>query len=251
MAPVAFGSISNSSLTFVGTSRSTTVTCPTGTTTGDLLLLIGQNEAVNPYSTVPTGFTLIAQPTSNSSDIGSAVWYKFATGSDVAGSTNYTVTEGSTGTTSQANVAVCVRYTGVDSTQFPLAFNFTSNNPSAGVGLKHNTTTTAANAQCPAPTNPTAIGSNDMAVRVYMSGDDATGTGKTITGSPPSGWSQRGSYITNNSGKYNQATVVVDRLGALDSATISTNHLSMWDIYTIVLPGVPSPTNQFMPFFGL
>lgn len=247
---VAFGSISNSSLTYVGSARQTTVTCPSGTQPGDLLIIVAQNEAPDTFA-VPTGFTLLAQPVNTSNDVGSAVFYKFATGSDTGGSTTYTVAETQSGTTAQTIVAVCIRYVGVDSSKFPLAFDPSTNNPSEFVGLTHGTTTVAANAQCPAPTNPAGtVGPSDLLVRVYMSGNDSTDTGKTITGSPPAGWTQRGSYITNNSNKYNQATVIVERAGAADSATISSNKVSMWDVYTFILPTASTVWSAAAAFSG-
>lgn len=246
-----FGSISISSLT-VTNSFSIPVTCPSGTQTGDLLLLVGQNEAAHTYNT-PSGFAAIALPNDGGSTcVGSGVYYKFATSSDVAGSTSYTMTQNASGSTSQVNVAACVRYTGIDANQFPLAWNYTSNNPSQRAGLSHQTasTTTAANSACPAPTNPTVIGASDRALRIYMSGNFNTGTGKTMSATP-SGWTERGRYITNNSGKYNQAMIVLDRLGATDTATMSSNGQAQWDTYTIALPALAIPTNQFMPFFGM
>lgn len=249
---VVFGSISASSLV---NQLTATVTCPSGTATGDLLLLFGLNDEPFAYL-VPSGFTLLGQPSGVSADVGSGVFYRFATSGDVAGTTTYSMTE-SGGSGTQGNVAACIRYTGVDSNAFPgAAFVNTSptnlNPTTARIGLAHGggsggTTTTAANAACQAPTNPTTVNSTDTVFRVYMSGDNASATGKTMSGAP-AGWTQRGSYISNVSGKFNVGMIVCDRAGATDTATITSNLLSIYDIYTVSLPAKTTAAN-FLPFF--
>lgn len=248
---VAFASIAATNLTTKA--LSVQAPCPTGTQPGDLLLVIGQNIASYTYDT-PSGCSVLAMPNDDGSvDVGSSVFYRFADATDIPGSTTYTLHEDSGTSTAQVNVGVTVRYTGVDPNQFPLAWNASSNNPSARVGLKHNTTTTSGGSQCPAPTNPTGtVGPNDLVVRIYLSGCDTKNQAITFSGSPPTNWTQRGSYITSaSSSLYAQGMLVLDRTGAVDSATISNNRVSMWDIYTIVLPGVAGSANQFMPFFGM
>jgi len=215
-------------------------------------MVFGVNDEAHLYNT-PTNFTVLAQPTTQLTDAGTGVFYRFATSADVAGSTTYTLTENA-GTGVQCNIAACIRYTGVDSSQFPLTFNnstpTTANPVSARVGITHNTATVAANAQCQAPTNPTTIGASDMVFRAYMTGDDAAATGKTVQAAP-AGWTQRGSYVSNVTSKFNVAMVICDQLGATNSSTISTNHISMWDVYTISIPAVlaapPQPIRSLQP----
>jgi hypothetical protein len=94
------------------------------------------------------------------------------------------------------------------------------------------------------------VGATDYVLRVYMTGDDATGTGKTLSTTAPTNWTARGNYISNVSGKFNVGMIVCDRIGAVDTATVTTNHVSIWDVYTISIPAAPAAaTGKFLPFF--
>jgi hypothetical protein len=244
------------------------VLCPTGTATGHLLILFGCNDDPWGYTT-PSGFTALAQPFTpggTANDIGSGVFYRFATSADVAGSTSYAMQETGTSTTQQSNIAACVRVTGADPTWAPTLvrtndpagppaeppfLNLNPSGPDAGFahgGGSAGTATIAANSACQSPVNPTSVATTDYVLRIYMTGDDAAGTGKTLSTTAPTNWTARGNYISNVSGKFNVGMIVCDRIGAVDTATVTTNHVSMFDIYTIAIPA-PS-TSRFMPFFA-
>jgi hypothetical protein len=249
----AFGSIAVSTLV---AQQQANVLCPAGTATNDLLVIFGLNDEPFGYLT-PAGFLPLANPSAVASDIGSAMFYRFATSGDVAGTTSYAMkNSGATG--NQPNIAACARITGVDPAWAPTFSNTTPTNlnpVSADVGLAHGggagSVTTAANAACQAPANPTSVAATDYVLRVYMSGDDATGTGKTFSTTAPASWTARGSYISNVTGKFNVGMIVCDRIGAVDTATITTNHISIFDVYTIAIPAAPaaSTTGKFLPFF--
>jgi hypothetical protein len=261
----AFGSISASTLV---AQKQANVLCPTGTATGHLLLIFGCNTDAFGYLT-PSGCTALAQPYTPggmSNDIGSGVFYRFATSGDVAGSTSYAMNE-TGGTGGNPNIAVCVRVTGVDPAWAPVLIRtdnpaaappFTGLSPSGpDSGLAHGggstgTTTTGSGAACQSPVNPTSVAATDYVIRIYMSGDDAAATGKTLSTTAPAGWTARGNYISNvGSSKWNGGMIVCDRIGAVDTATVTTNRASIWDIYTIAIPAPPTiNTGQFMPFFG-
>lgn len=238
----AFGSIAVSTLV---AQQQANVLCPAGTGTNDLLVIFGLNDEPFGYLT-PSGFAPLANPSGVAADIGSAMFYKFATGADSPGVTSYAMkNSGATG--NQPNIAACARITGVDPTWAPTFSNTTPTNlnpVAADIGLAHGggaagTTTTAANAACQAPANPTSVAATDYVFRVYMTGDDAVGTGKTLSTTAPTNWTARGNYISNVAAKFNVGMVVCDRIGAVDTATITTNHISIFDIYTIAIPAAP------------
>ena len=262
----AFGSISASTLV---AQKQANVLCPAGTVTGNLLLLFGLNDEPFGYLT-PSGFTALAQPFTPggmANDIGSGVFYRFATSGDVAGTTSYAMNEtGGTGT--QPNIVACVRVTGADTSWAPTLvrtnnpagppaeppfLNLNPSGPDAGLAHGGGSTgliTTAANTACQAPVNPTSVAATDYVLRIYMTGDDLATTGKTLSTTAPASWTARGNYISNVSGKFNVGMIVCDRIGAVDTATVTTNHASMFDIYTIAVPA-PSAARPgaFLPFF--
>lgn len=247
----AFGSISASTLVV---QQQANVLCPSGTATDDLLVIFGLNDEPFGYLT-PSGFAVLGNPSGVAADIGSAMFYKFATAADVAGTTSYAMkNSGATG--NQPGIAACVRITGVDRSYAPTFSNTTPTNlnpVSARLGLAHGggaagTTTTAANTACQAPANPTTVAATDYVLRVYMTGDDAAGTGKTLSTTAPSGWTARGNFISNVSAKFNVGMIVCDRVGATDTATVTTNHISIFDIYTVSIPA--ATPGRFLPFFA-
>lgn len=253
----AFGSISTSTLV---AQKQANVLCPAGTVAGNLLVLFGCNDEPFGYLT-PAGFLPLAQPFTPggmANDIGSGMFYRFATSADVAGTTSYAMNEtGGSGT--QCNIAACVRVTGVDPAWAPTPvrtndpagppteppfLNLNPFGPDAGFAHGGGSTgliTTAANAACQSPVNPGSILSTDYVLRVYMSGDDAAATGKTLSTTAPASWTARGNSISNVSAKFNVGMIVCDRIGATDTATVTTNHISMWDIYTIAIPAPRPP----------
>lgn len=233
--PVTFGSVSTSAPSTAATS--VTVTAPTGTATGDLLLFFAANSISAAYSTAPTGWTKVTAPSGSDTDLGSVCWYKIATSSDVGGSTTYTATPSGTSGTSGVT-GVILRYTGFDATKFPLA--------STEFGLTHDTTAGTVSA---APTNPSAaIQSTDLVLRAYICGQDSQSTGMTMT-PPTTGWTSRTKTISNAS-TFNTGIAVLDRTGSTDTSTCSSNDSCMWDIYTIAIPAKPATNaDNFMAFF--
>lgn len=254
----AFGSIAASTLVV---QKQANVLCPASTVAGDLLLIFGCNDEPFGYLT-PSGFTALAQPFTPggmANDIGSGVFYRFATAADVAGTTSYAMNEtGGTGT--QCNIAACVRVTGANLAWAPTLvrtndpagppteppfLNLNPSGPDAGLahgGTSTGTTAIAANGACQAPVNPTSVAASDYVLRIYMTGDDAAATGKTLSTTAPAGWTARGNYISNVTSKFNVGMIVCDRIGAVDTATVTTNHAAMWDIYTIAVPAPPPPS---------
>jgi hypothetical protein len=233
---VAFGSIASS--VPASSATSVTVTCPSSTTTGDLLLFFAGNSHPTTWGTVPTGYTLVTKPGSTSTHLASACWYKIADGSDVAASTTYTATCGGT---AGPVVGVIVNYTSEDGTQFPLA--------STKLALAHGTSAVSTS---PVPTNPSLINSTDLVVRAYVAGFSVSGTGRTL-GSAPSGWTQRGSGSTgptNISSNFQVGMIVCDNLAGADSLTTTSSSTAYWDIYDIAIPTAPPPSGMhFMNFF--
>jgi hypothetical protein len=84
-----------------------------------------------------------------------------------------------------------------------------------------------------------------------MSGNDTSTTSPAKTMTSAGGiWTQRGSYISNVSSKFNVGMIVADQIGtAANTTTISTNRVAMFDVYTISIPAPGAPAG-FMPFFG-
>jgi hypothetical protein len=103
------------------------------------------------------------------------------------------------------------------------------------------------------PTNPSSIISTDLAVRAYVAGWGASGTGRTM-GAAPSGWTQRGSGSTgptNVSSQFQVGMVVCDKLAGADSLTTTSSTAAMWDIYDIAIPAAvaTAPSGHFLHFF--
>ena len=253
MAPT-FGSFSTAN-TGATSTNVTTVTCPSGTQTDDLLLFFACNDATNTYASASAGLTEVWRPTTNQGDMASACWYRTATSADVAGSTTYSVTKSGTAGTNP-KLLVCMRYTGVDVSQLPLAAGTASGNSRIADRWTYKqgpNTTTAANAACPAPLNPNnTIAATDLAVRCFLVGQDSASTGMTMSVAPAS-WTKRtdATTVTNlGSSAFNVGISVVDRLGVTDLSTMNANKIGMWDSYTIFLPAAPDPaTGRFLPFF--
>jgi hypothetical protein len=90
-------------VTYVGTSStqsstsstSHTIAVPTGTTTGDIviLFLFSDNATNNPSFGVPTGFTIIARAGNSASDCHAGMYWK----AWASGETTYTATQGTSG----------------------------------------------------------------------------------------------------------------------------------------------------------
>lgn len=242
--PATFRSISVGITTTTGTTSS--VTCPSGVQTGDLLLFYAANDAPNVYSSATGGLTVIDSPTSETFDLGTGSWYKIATGSDVAGSTSYTFTKAGS-SNAQPRLVVCLAYSGFDPSAWPLASTkhaYTQGSKTAAIN---------AGTPCPTPGNPSSVAATDLVLRVYAFGSDVSGTGITLSG-PPSGWTQRGTSSTtrtDEASKFNVALMICDRVGATDTATVTSNKKGSFDSYTIAIPALPPARNQFMPFFGM
>jgi hypothetical protein len=231
--PVTFVNVASSAPS--SAAQSVTVTCPSGVTTGNLMLFFAANSIASGYSSTPSGWTKVTAPSSNSSDTGSCCWYKIATSSDVAGSTTYTATPGS-GTS--GTVGVILAYSGFDATKFPLA--------SSEYGLAH---TTSASTSSGSPTNPTAtVQSTDLDLRVYICGQDTASQNMTMT-PPTTGWTSRAKVIANTS-TYNTGIAVLDRIGSTDTSACTASAQCMWDIYTLYIPAAPATNNDnFLAFF--
>jgi hypothetical protein len=251
-----------------GASNSTvSVTCPTGTSPGALLLFFAANDAANSYSSWSASLTPVycsngtdfPTPTDgHQGDIGSGSWYRFADGTDVAGSTTYSVTKLGAAT-AQPNLLFCLRYTGVDPAQFPGTAPTINTTNKTAIGTKRAykmgpNTTTAANAACPAPVNPTSIVATDTVVRAYVFGSDATNSSITL-GTTPAGFTKRGGTTAQTAvaAKFNVGMLVADITGTTSPgvATTTCNVVGMWDIFTFALPATPDVTAGFMPFFGM
>jgi hypothetical protein len=260
----AFGSFSVGIAQAAGGDNSNvSVLCPTGIQVGDLMLFFACNDAVNVYTNQSATLTPLYRPNPTDQpslgyqgDLGSASWYRFATGADVAGSTSYTVNKNPATTTSQPNIVVCARYTGVDPNAFPggaASINVTNKTAIAPRWAYDQgpNTLISANAACPAPTNPSqSIVATDLVVRCFMVGQDVAGTGMTMSAAP-AGWTKRTSTttITQTSAKFNVGIALLDQVGATDTSTINASMIGMWDNYTVSLPAPPPPAG-FMPFFG-
>lgn len=225
---------------------SVAVTCPVGTVTGDLMLFFAGDSRPTAFGTVPTGWTLITKPTGTSTNLGSACWYKFATGSDVGGTTSYTATYGGT---SCPNVGTIFTYTGTNHSLFPLA--------ATKYGLAHGT---ASSLTSTVPINPSSVAPTDLVLRMYVAGFTTSGTGRTING-PPAGWIPRGvdALGVNSLGPtkitsgFQVGMVAGDLLAGFDLLTAASSPAAVWDVYTIALPAQPPPPGvmaQFMPFLG-
>jgi hypothetical protein len=266
-APVfASSSVGIAQATAAGQDNSTvTVTCPTGTTTNDLLIFLAANDAANVYDTWSASLAPIycsngtdfPTPTDgHQGDIGSGSWYRFATSADVAGSTTYSVHKYSnpTAMTLQPNLLFCLRYTGVDPALFPGTAPTINNTNKTAIGPKRaykmgpNTLSTTS----PAPVNPTSILTTDTVIRAYIFGSDTTNSGVTM-GATPAGFTKRGGTTaqTATASKFNVGMVVCDITGTTSPgvATTTCNVTGMWDMYTFALPAAPDITAGFMPFF--
>jgi len=253
---VIFGSVSAN---HVLTGTVTSVTCPTGTVTGDLLVFFACNDGPNIYSSWDATLTPLYVPNAtdftadagHQQDLGSASWFRFATPSDVAGTTTYSATKAGTAST-QPNLMVCVRYGGALGSFAAGTATLNSSTPSAIAsnwayrqGFTPGVTygVTGANTACPAPVNPSGtINATDLVLRAYVFGSDATNSGFTMSAAP-AGWTQRGSgsTITSDATKFNVGMLICDRLGVTDTGTATASVAGNFDIYTASFRAVPPP----------
>ena len=122
------------------TSGALSLTEPTGVVSGDGLVIIASAEVTNPggdiFTTLPTGFTKIAEAGDNNSDVNTAAWYRV---SDGAESSPISITHGGNGDSG----GWYIRITGVNATMLQVVGAVLEGGNSATAIIPSLTTTAA------------------------------------------------------------------------------------------------------------
>lgn len=217
---LAFGGAATAT---INSTAAITVSVPSGTVNGDLLLLCAANSAPSTYAT-PAGWNIINAP-GVPSWVQSSVWWRIASSEPAA----YTVTAA----TNYQQVATIVRYTGHRAA--------TPIRASAAV------TSSGSSATSPTPGALPGLVSGDWGVVFYGYGAGASGQTPTFT--PPAGWAERVD-IRSNSGSYEAALCVADRLDAASLGPATSTWSGHWGVSSVgIAMGVTAQPGSLMPFF--
>lgn len=222
---IAFGSSAQT----VGTAHAATLTVsvPSGTVDGDLLLLVGINDYPAQYTT-PTGWTQL-EDAFNPSWADCAIWWR--TASSEPASYDLTAAGG------YCSLAAIVRYTGA-----------------SGIRAHSQVKSTAAGTTSPAASVPTGVTATDMVVHCFGFVGSGTTPGAVAVTGPASPWTTRLNPCTSVANDYQVGLAVADQLGATTGPTASAGTSAWWVTPSVALTAASAPppvanSGAFLPFF--
>lgn len=207
---VAFASVGGNASTTAATSLA--VPFPASPVANNPLLLAMANGDTDAFTT-PSGWTVLVANTIVANDLGCAIYWKKATGSE---SGSLTVSDG----VSNAKAGVMAQYSGCDATS-PVTTSVHTVSGASGV-----TTSPASGTLSPAP------GVADMVVRFYCV---APGTAGTFTLTSPGGtWTQRSKQLASTT-TFDAGVLCADKINGLDNQTLTSSKAGGWLVCDILL----------------